>query len=191
MGPIPFAPGGRLRQLDPQAGPRLVAAEAATGSRPESGACSVRRRAHPGGDAMTEPILAPMLMLVGWTFVMWVWMYATRIPAMRAAGIDPAGSVGKADLEALPLRVQNIANNYNHLHEQPVLFYALCTWCVLAGAGDATNVALAWGYVALRVVHSGIQATTNFIPLRFGVFALGSVLLFGIFARNALLLLRG
>lgn len=137
---------------------------------------------------MTEPILAPMLTLVGWTFVMWVWMYATRIPAMRAAGIDPARVTGKADLESLPLRVQNVANNYNHLHEQPVLFYALCTWSVLAGAGDAVNVALAWGYVALRVVHSLIQATTNFVPLRFGVFAIGSVLLFVVFLRSALAL---
>ncbi len=140
---------------------------------------------------MTEPILAPMLALVGWTFVMWLWMYATRIPAMRAAGIDPAKITGKADLEALPIRVQNVANNYNHLHEQPVLFYVLCTWCVLAGAGDAVNVALAWGYVAVRVVHSLIHATTNFIPLRFATFTIGSVLLFVVFVRNARVLLAG
>ena len=34
-------------------------------------------------------LILPVLALVAWTFVMWIWMYATRIPAMNAAKIDP------------------------------------------------------------------------------------------------------
>ena len=136
---------------------------------------------------MNEPILAPMLALIAWTFVVWIWLYATRIPAMQRLAID-AGTLKRAeDLDGLPLSAKQVADNYNHLHEQPVLFYALVVWCVLAGTADATNVALAWGYVGARVVHSIVQCTFNFVPVRFGVFALGSVLLMAITARNAMM----
>jgi len=38
-----------------------------------------------------SPTLAPVIALVLWSFVMWAWLYATRIPAIRKAGIvfDP------------------------------------------------------------------------------------------------------
>jgi len=126
---------------------------------------------------MAQPILVPMLALILWTFVIWLWMYATRIPAMRAAGIDPAKIKSKGDLDVLPQKVRQVADNYNHLHEQPVIFYALVTWCVLGGAADATNVALAWAYVGARVIHSFIQCTINFVPARFVVFSISSIIL--------------
>lgn len=139
---------------------------------------------------MTAPtILAPMLALIVWTLVIWVWMYATRIPAIQRAGIDPAKVKQKSDLDVLPMSVRQIADNYNHLHEQPVLFYALVTWCVLAGTADSLNVALAWAYVGLRVVHSLIQCTVNFIPARFAVFTLGSLVLAAITVRCVIALL--
>lgn len=128
-------------------------------------------------------ILAPMLALIVWTFVIWVWMYVTRIPAMQAAGIDATTLKQKSDLDGLPVRVKQIADNYNHLHEQPVIFYALVTWTVLAGTADGLNVILAWLYVALRVAHSLIQCTVNFVPARFAVFALASLVLMAITAR--------
>jgi hypothetical protein len=122
-------------------------------------------------------MIAPVLALVAWTFVMWVWMYATRIPAMQRAQIDVAElSRTGAKLE-LPPEVSRVADNYNHLHEQPTIFYALALAAQLAGAGDATNVGLAWAYVGSRVAHSLMQATRNVIPVRFALFTLGSILL--------------
>jgi hypothetical protein len=131
-------------------------------------------------------MIAPVLALVGWTFAMWCWMYATRIPAIQKAGIDIAelGRTG-AKLE-LPPEISRIADNYNHLHEQPTVFYALALCAQLAGAADATNVALAWAYVAVRVVHSLVQATKNVIPVRFAVFSLGTLVLMVLFVRTAL-----
>lgn len=128
-------------------------------------------------------MLTPMLALITWTCVIWVWMYATRIPAMQKAGIDPGKIKRKGDLDVLPVRVQQVADNYNHLHEQPVIFYALATYCQLAGAADAMNVKLAWAYVALRVVHSLVQCTFNYVPVRFSVFTLASITLFVITVR--------
>ena len=130
---------------------------------------------------MPAPILTPALALVCWTLVMWFWLYATRIPAMRAVGLDRFKE--KKDLDALPRQVRQVADNYNHLHEQPVLFYALVFYCHLAGVGDGTNVTLAWIYVGFRVAHSLFQAIVNFIPVRFALFALGSFALMGIAVR--------
>jgi hypothetical protein len=131
-------------------------------------------------------MIAPVLALVAWTFVMWVWMYATRIPAMQRAKIDVAElSRTGAKLE-LPPEVSRVADNYNHLHEQPTLFYALALAAQLAGAADATNVGLAWAYVGSRVAHSLVQATKNVIPVRFALFALGSALLLILLVRTVL-----
>ncbi len=133
-------------------------------------------------------MLTPMLALVCWTLVMWIWMYATRIPAMREAGVDPAKYKDKRALDVLPMSVRQIADNYNHLHEQPVIFYALVVYTQLAGTVDPINVALAWAYVGLRVAHSLFQALVNFIPVRFALFALASFALFGLAIRNLLAL---
>lgn len=140
---------------------------------------------------MQTSMLAPVLALIVWTFVIWVWMYATRIPAIRAAGLDPARVKRKDDLDVLPVSVQQIADNYNHLHEQPTVFYALAICTHLIGAADTLNIGLAWGYVGLRIVHSLIQCTSNFVPVRFAVFAACSLVLMVLTARNVLAFLAG
>jgi hypothetical protein len=138
---------------------------------------------------MQPSMLAPVLALVVWTFVIWVWMYATRIPAMRAAGLNPSRVKRKDDLDVLPVSVQQVADNYNHLHEQPTVFYALAICTHLIGAVDTLNIGLAWGYVGLRVVHSLIQCTSNFVPVRFAVFAACSIVLMILTVRDVLALL--
>jgi len=133
-------------------------------------------------------LVTPLLALIAWTFVMWFWLYATRIPAIRAAKLDMKElSRTGAKLE-LPPEVARVADNYNHLHEQPTIFYALALTAQVAGAVDAWSVALAWSYVALRVVHSLVQATRNVIIVRFSVFAAASVALLLLLLRTLVLL---
>src|ERR1700755_3578586 len=115
---------------------------------------------------MHSQILAPVVALVLWTFVMWTWMYATRIPAIARARLKMDNQVPGAQLMAqLPPEVRWKADNYNHLMEQPTIFYAIALTLALAGAGNGINTALAWGYVGLRVVHSLVQAIGNRIML--------------------------
>src|SRR4029078_4836502 len=122
--------------------------------------------------------LTPVLVLVAWTFVMWFWLYATRLPAMTKAGIDPQDAAHPgAVAHRIPSRVRSVADNYNHLHEQPTVFYALMFFAALTGGADPLSLTLAWAYVALRVVHSLIQATVNRVMWRFSVFSLGSIVL--------------
>jgi hypothetical protein len=119
-----------------------------------------------------------MLILVCWTLVMWLWMYATRLPAMQKAGINPAKVKQKAEFDVLPMSVKQVADNYNHLHEQPVIFYALVVYAHLQGPETQVAVYAAWAYVAVRIAHSIFQSTVNFVPVRFGLFLLGTLCLF-------------
>ncbi len=134
--------------------------------------------------------MTPLLALVCWSLVMWLWMYATRIPAMQKAGLDPAKIKQKGDLDVLPMGVRQVADNYNHLHEQPVIFYALCVYCHLQGVVTEVTVAAAWAYVALRVAHSIFQATINFTPVRFVLFSLSSIALIVMAVANVMRLIN-
>ena len=125
-------------------------------------------------------ILQPAIALMAWTMVMWLWMYATRIPAMNRAKVDTANLVGGTgkDLDGvIPPEVQWKAHNYNHLHEAPTLFYAVAIVLAILGQGDGLNATIGWIYVALRVVHSLVQATVNRVMVRFLLFALSSLAL--------------
>lgn len=135
---------------------------------------------------MRSDMLAPVLALVVWTLVVWAWMYATRIPAMRKAKIDPQAAIHPGSLSSLPTEARVVADNYNHLHEQPTLFYAVALYTHLAGAADSVNVALAWTYVALRVVHSFAQIVLRRVAVRFAVFVLATLCLVAIAARDVL-----
>jgi hypothetical protein len=137
---------------------------------------------------MHSPILAPLLALVLWSFVMWAWLYVTRLPAMVRNKIVPDPSHTYEQFNArLPAQVRWKADNYNHLMEQPTLFYAVTLTLALLGAGTGLNVTLAWLYVALRVVHSLVQAIVNVILLRFAIFMVASVVLLVMTVRAALL----
>ena len=125
-------------------------------------------------------ILGPVVVLAGWTMVMFLWMYATRIPAMQRAKVDPGSMVGGTgkDLDAvLDAKIQWKAHNYNHLHEAPTVFYAIALTLAMIGQGDNLNATIAWVYVGLRIAHSLVQATVNRVMVRFGLFVLSSIAL--------------
>lgn len=130
---------------------------------------------------MDSPILAPVTVLIAWSLVMWLWMYATRLPAIGRAKLDLDPTVPPRTLmEQLPARVRWKADNYNHLMEQPTIFYAVALVLAISEAGSGLNVILAWFYVILRILHSLIQSLVNNIPIRFSVFTLSTLCLFGL-----------
>ncbi len=137
---------------------------------------------------MPSPILAPIVALILWSLVMWAWLYATRIPAMIASNIrfDPRRPAAEFHAQ-LPATVRWKADNYNHLMEQPTLFYAVTLTLALLGAGAGLSTALAWLYVGLRIVHSVVQATVNVIVLRFAIFMAASLVLLAMTVRAAFL----
>lgn len=133
---------------------------------------------------MHSAILGPIIALAAWTMVIWIWMYATRLPAMGRAKIDSKGLVGttggslRGDLIAAgEIKASWVADNYNHLHEAPTVFYAVCLVLAMIGQGDNLNAMIAWIYVGLRVAHSLLQILSNRVVLRFLLFALSSLAL--------------
>jgi hypothetical protein len=139
---------------------------------------------------MHSPILAPLIALVLWSFVMWAWLYATRIPAIMKNKIVLDPHRPKEDFNALvPARVRWKADNYNHLMEQPTLFYAVTLTLAVIGEGTGLNAGLAWLYVGLRIAHSLVQAIVNVIMLRFAIFMVASVVLLALAIRAALVVL--
>jgi hypothetical protein len=136
---------------------------------------------------MTHTILQPVIALVLWSMVMWAWLYATRLPAMMQARTRLDATLPRdVMLGGLPPRVRWKADNYNHLMEQPTLFYATALTLALIDQGDDLNLWLAWAYVALRVIHSLIQVLINVIMVRFAVFMVASGILVILAVRTAM-----
>lgn len=134
-------------------------------------------------------LLLPVVALVAWTFVMWAWMYITRIPAIQRAGmkLEPTAPRGE-QMAQLPANVRWKADNYNHLMEMPTLFYAVGIVLALVSPNPSMDATLAWTYVGLRVCHSLLQATINKIEVRFGFFFISSLVLLAMTVRAVLAL---
>jgi hypothetical protein len=122
-----------------------------------------------------------------------VWMAATRIPAMRKVGIDVKNLRGGrgANLEGVvPDEVNWKAHNYQHLMEQPTLFYAIALTLAFMDFGGGINSWLAWGYVGLRIVHSLVQCTVNIVKYRLSLFVLSSLCLLSLTVHAGLRILH-
>jgi hypothetical protein len=136
---------------------------------------------------LNSTLMLAAVALAAWTFVMWAWMYATRIPAVRRARmkLDPMAPRGE-QMGQLPPQVRWKADNYNHLYEQPTLFYPIVIIAALLPTSGTPEVALAWTYVGMRVVHSIFQSTVNRIEVRFALFILSSLVLLALVVRTGM-----
>jgi len=122
-------------------------------------------------------LITPVVALAAWSLIMLIWLYATRIPAMQRAKIKTSDIKPGADLPSLPPWATNVADNYNHLMEQPTIFYAVALSLQLLGQTHQINITLAWVYVGLRVLHSLVQALGNIVIIRFTIFIISSIVL--------------
>jgi len=114
-------------------------------------------------------------------------MFVTRVPAMSRLRIHPQKGQDTSKLrELLPSEVNRVSNNYNHLFEQPTLFYAVAISIAILGYVDNVHVICAWVYASFRIIHSIIQATIDKVYARFIVFILSWVVLSIMIIRAAL-----
>jgi hypothetical protein len=114
-------------------------------------------------------ILLPVLTLAFWTFIIFAIMAPARFYFLRMK--HPQTAAHTKNLKGLlPLWTERVADNYNHLFEQPVVFYAIALSIAVINNIEPLMIQLAWVYVALRVLHSIVQITFNFVPLRFTLF---------------------
>ena len=115
-------------------------------------------------------LLTPVLVLIIWTFIIFLIMAFGRVSFMN----NPQDAAESKDYkDNLPAWVNRTADNYNHLFEQPVAFYAVTLTIALVNSFDSLIVQLAWAYVLIRIIHSLVQLTINIVLVRFFLFASG------------------
>ena len=115
-------------------------------------------------------LLTPILTLIIWTFLIFLIMAFGRVRFMN----DPQDAAHSKDYkDQLPAWVNRTADNYNHLFEQPVAFYAVTLSIALINNFDNLIVQLTWAFVLIRIVHSLVHITINIVLVRFFLFASG------------------
>ena len=126
--------------------------------------------------APQQHLVAACAALATLTFVVGLRMLAVRIAEMRARLIPPQAVALSAE-RVKRLEDSRASDNYNHLFELPVLFYALCAIALATTHVPGWLPAAAWLFVGLRIVHSAIQCSYNRVMHRFTVFLAGFALL--------------
>ena len=116
-------------------------------------------------------LLMPVFVLILWTFIITLIMAYGRVRFTKNPQKDAAHT---RDLKGLlPAWVERTSDNYNHLFEQPVAFYAVTLSIALINNIDPLMVQLAWAFTIIRIVHSIVQLTINTVLLRFFIFSAG------------------
>ena len=119
-------------------------------------------------------LLTPIFVLVLWTYAVFLVLAVGRVKYTK----NPQDAAHSKDLKGtMPDWVERAADNYNHLFEQPVAFYALTLCIAVINDFDSFMVQLAWAFVVLRIMHSLVQLTFNLVLLRFFIFVMGWLVL--------------
>ena len=125
---------------------------------------------------MTIKLVYPALAQILWTFVVLGILFQRRRVAFRNKEVAIADVA--VSTERYPENARLAAANYANQFETPVIFFALIMLAMEVGATGTVIVALAWGFVLTRIVHTVIHTGSNRVPLRAAVFALGVACLF-------------
>ena len=135
-------------------------------------------------------ILYPLFGMIALSCLVLILLYASRF-YLIAKVVKSGGELHRAkhsdeSRPSLPGFFRNVTDNYNHIFEQPTLFYAAVVYIYLMNHADPTHVALAWGYVAARAIHSMVQITINHVPTRIVFFIVSGFCLASMIIREAL-----
>ena len=134
-----------------------------------------------------DAIFLPMLTTMALTAIVWSYMYALRIPAMRRARVDvQTYAMPEKVSDILPDKVNYSANNLKNLFELPVLFYGLCLYLFVSGNVDTAYVVAAWLFFVFRALHSIVHCTSNIVMRRFYLYCAAAISLWFMLGRALL-----
>jgi len=129
--------------------------------------------------AIFQPFLATMIL----TMIVWVYMYARRLPFIFSNGLEPKQMTPLELARLSPPQVSNPSDNLKNLFELPTVFYAVVLYLFVTNQVDALYVGTAWGFFLFRALHSAVHCTFNFIPLRFVLYVISAGALWFMVAR--------
>jgi hypothetical protein len=132
--------------------------------------------------AIFRPFIATMLL----TLIVWVYMYARRLPFIFSSGLDPKKMTPQELARLSPPQVSTPSDNLKNLFEMPTVFYAVVLYLYLTHQVDKGYILAAWGFFVFRVLHSVVHCTFNLIPLRFTLYVISATALWFMVIRAGL-----
>ncbi len=120
-------------------------------------------------------ILLPFVCTMLLTMVVWIYMYARRIPFILRSNFTPEQLTPSELARLSPPEVANPSDNLKNLFELPTIFYAVVLYLYTMRQVDGLYLGAAWTFFAFRVLHSGVHCTLNFVPLRFWLYAISAL----------------
>ena len=124
---------------------------------------------------MFQAILIPVFVQVALTFGLLFWMAGLRAHDFRSGAVE-LDKVGLRE-PGWPTRTTQVAYAFSNQFEVPVLFYVLVAFLMIMRHADVIFVALAWLFVATRIVHAAIHVTSNTVKRRGPAFGIGVIVL--------------
>jgi hypothetical protein len=134
-----------------------------------------------GQAGIFQPFVATMLL----TLAVWIYMYVRRLRFIFSSGLDPKEMTPSELARRSPPRVSNPSDNLKNLFELPTIFYAVVLYLYVSHQVDGAYVTAAWGFFVLRVLHSVVHCTFNFIPIRFFLYVASAGALWFMVLRSA------
>ncbi|MCB1545450.1 MAG: MAPEG family protein [Methylobacteriaceae bacterium] len=122
-----------------------------------------------------QAVLLPVFALVALLFFLLGRMALTRVGSIKA-GETKLKEVALGQ-DAWPAPIQQTSNAYANNLQLPILFYALVAFAMLTKKDDLIFVIMSWLFVASRYAHAFVHVTSNHVPTRFNMFALGVFIL--------------
>jgi hypothetical protein len=123
-----------------------------------------------------ERVFVPMSVLALWTGAVLLLTGVRRVSGV-VRGRIPRDAFRMGESPAVPVDVAVFNRNLMNLLEMPLLFYVVCIALYVTRNVTPGMIALAWAYVALRLVHSAIHLTYNWVLARLFVFAASNFVL--------------
>jgi hypothetical protein len=120
--------------------------------------------------AIFQPFVATMIL----TMVVWIYMYARRLPFIFSSRLDPKQMTPLELARLSPPDVSNPSDNLKNLFELPTVFYAVVLYLYATGQVDTAHLGAAWLFVLFRTMHSMVHCSFNFIPLRFALYVISA-----------------
>ena len=122
-----------------------------------------------------QAALFPVFALVALLFFLLMRMALTRVGSIKA------GETKMKDIalgqNAWPTAIAKTGNAYANNLQLPLMFYALVAFAMLTKKDDLIFVVMSWLFVAARYAHAYVHITSNHVPTRFNMFALGVFIL--------------
>jgi hypothetical protein len=122
-----------------------------------------------------QMVLLPVFVQVALTFGLLFWMAYTRRTSLSRGDLKVRDIALRQP--AWPPRATQASNSFDSQFQIPILFYVLVILAWITKQADLLFVVMAWIFVLSRLAHAYVHTTSNHVPTRFNIYALGMVVL--------------